>query len=55
MACFLELLAFSLLNCNSFRTETEISLRKQVASRDKALLASERRNVFIFIYCDLGL
>lgn len=42
MACFLEPLAFSLLNYNSFRTETEISLRKQVASKDKASCLHER-------------
>jgi len=38
MAHFLEPLAFSLLYCNYFGTETEISLSGQVASKNKACL-----------------
>lgn len=38
MAHFLELLAFPLLNCDYFRTETDISLLKQIPSKDDSCL-----------------
>lgn len=38
MAHFLELLAFPLLGCDYFRTETDISLLKQIPSKDESYL-----------------
>lgn len=49
MAHFLELLAFPLLNCDYFRTETDFSLLKQIPSKESpACMREEEGQLAVF-------
>lgn len=49
MAHFLEPLAFPPLNCDYFRTETDISLLKQIPSKDDSYLHEREGGIISWV------